>query len=83
MAQDNNQGRIPGFNKRGEGGDDKSQKRGPKFNIYWIYGIVALLLVGYQLLNGVTPTATVITDLKLLLRQSPNHSDQRRDHGGN
>ncbi|MGN6435096.1 MAG: ATP-dependent zinc metalloprotease FtsH [Agriterribacter sp.] len=67
MAQDNNQGNVPGFNKRGgggEGGDDKNQRRGPKFNIYWVYGIVALLLVGYQLLKGVAPTANVITDLK-------------------
>lgn len=77
MAQDNNQGRIPGFNKRGEGGDDKSQKRGPKFNIYWIYGIVALLLVGYQLLNGVTPTATVITDLKFRNEMLENNDIQK------
>lgn len=61
MAQDNN--KQPGLNKRGEG-DDKSQRRGPKFNIYWIYGIVALALVGYQLMKGATPTTTVITDLK-------------------
>jgi cell division protease FtsH len=63
MAQDNNQGKIPGFNKRTEG-DDKSPRRGPKFSIYWVYGIVALLLVGYQLYNGATPTATVISDLQ-------------------
>ena len=63
MAKDNNQGKIPGFNKRPEG-DDKSPRRGPKFSIYWVYGIVALLLVGYQLYNGATPTATVISDLQ-------------------
>ncbi|MBN8786182.1 MAG: ATP-dependent zinc metalloprotease FtsH [Terrimonas sp.] len=64
MAQDNNQSKIPGFNKRGEGGDDKSQKKGPRFSIYWVYGIVALTLVIVQLYKGVSPTATVITDLK-------------------
>ena len=63
MAQDNNQDKIPGFKKRSDG-DDKSQRRGPKFSIYWVYGIVALLLVGYQLYNGATPTATVISDLQ-------------------
>lgn len=63
MAQENNQNRIPGFNKRGEG-DDKSQKKGPRFSIYWVYGIVALTLVIVQLYRGVAPTATVITDLK-------------------
>ncbi|MFT3949636.1 MAG: ATP-dependent zinc metalloprotease FtsH [Agriterribacter sp.] len=64
MAQDNNQNKIPGFNKRGEGSDDKSQKKGPRFSIYWVYGIVALTLVIVQLYKGVSPTATVITDLK-------------------
>ncbi len=63
MAQDNNQDKIPGFKKRPEG-DDKSQRRGPKFSIYWVYGIVALLLVSYQLYKGATPTATVISDLQ-------------------
>lgn len=63
MAQDNNQNRIPGLNKRGDG-DDKSQKKGPRFSIYWVYGIVALTLVIVQLFRGATPSATIITDLK-------------------
>ena len=63
MAQDNNQSKIPGFGRRPEG-DDKSPRRGPKFSIYWVYGIVALFLVGYQLYKGATPTATVISDLQ-------------------
>lgn len=63
MIQDNNQDKYPGFKKRPEG-DDKSQRKGPKFSIYWVYGIVALLLVGYQLYKGATPTATIISDLQ-------------------
>lgn len=63
MAQDNNQDKIPGLKKRTDG-DDKSKRPGPKFSIYWVYGIVALLLVGYQLYNGATPTATIISDLQ-------------------
>ncbi|MCO5241383.1 MAG: ATP-dependent zinc metalloprotease FtsH [Chitinophagaceae bacterium] len=63
MAQNNNQDKIPAFKKRTEG-DDKSKRPGPKFSIYWVYGIVALLLVGYQLYNGATPTATPISDLQ-------------------
>ncbi len=77
MAQDNNQGKIPGMNKRGEGGDDKGQRRGPKFSIYWVYGIVALLLVGYQLLKGVAPTANVITDLKFRDEMLVNNDIQK------
>ncbi len=78
MAQDNSQNKIPGFNKRNDaGGDDKSQKKGPKFNIYWAYGIIALMLVGYQLLNGVAPTATVITDLKFRNEMLENNDIQK------
>ncbi|MBS1752210.1 MAG: ATP-dependent zinc metalloprotease FtsH [Bacteroidetes bacterium] len=78
MTQDNNQNKIPGLNKRNETGrDDKSQKKGPKFNIYWAYGIIALMLVGYQLLNGVAPTATVITDLKFRNEMLENNDIQK------
>ncbi|MEZ5018263.1 MAG: ATP-dependent zinc metalloprotease FtsH [Flavipsychrobacter sp.] len=30
------------------GGDGKNQKKGPKFNIYWVYGIILVLLLGAQ-----------------------------------
>lgn len=30
------------------GNRDKNQRKGPKFNIYWIYGIMFLLLIGLQ-----------------------------------
>ncbi|MCD6063886.1 MAG: ATP-dependent metalloprotease FtsH, partial [Flavipsychrobacter sp.] len=31
---------------------DKGPKKGPKFNIYWIYGIIFLLLIGLQFFSG-------------------------------
>lgn len=31
-----------------KGGDDKNLRKGPRFNIYWIYAIIALGLIGYQ-----------------------------------
>ncbi|WP_246022651.1 ATP-dependent zinc metalloprotease FtsH [Filimonas effusa] len=41
-------------------GDDKGQKRGPKFSIYWIYAIIAIALVGYNLMHlGPTSTAPI------------------------
>ncbi|PWU03897.1 MAG: AAA family ATPase [Bacteroidetes bacterium] len=61
MAQENDQGR-PGFNKRPEG-DDKTPRRGPRFSIYWVYGIVAIVLVGYQIYKGTSSPATITTDL--------------------
>ncbi|BAV09926.1 membrane protease FtsH catalytic subunit [Filimonas lacunae] len=48
MAQDDKK-TTPGFNDKG--GDDKGQRRGPKFSIYWIYAIIAAILIGYNLLN--------------------------------
>jgi AFG3 family protein len=40
-----------------KGLDEKSGRKGPKFSIYWIYAIVAIFLIGYQVMRGVTPDA--------------------------
>ena len=44
---------IPGKPSTGEDGE----KKGPKFSIYWIYGILALMIVGYNFYRGVTPVS--------------------------
>ena len=63
--QENNKGRQPSrFKRSSSEGNDESSRKGPRFNIYWIYGLVLVFLIGYQILQGVTPDATVITDLK-------------------
>lgn len=63
--QENKRGKQPsGFNRSSSDGSDESPRKGPRFNIYWIYGLVLVFLIGYQILQGVTPDATVITDLK-------------------
>src|SRR5450432_6185 len=41
----------PGFSRfkpRGTGGDENTPKKGPKFNIYWVWGIIAIVLLGYN-----------------------------------
>lgn len=38
--------------------DDRGSKKPPRFSIYWIYGLVAIVLVGYQLMNFGTADAT-------------------------
>ncbi|RFM30509.1 ATP-dependent zinc metalloprotease FtsH [Deminuibacter soli] len=48
MAQDDKKIK-PNFMDRG--GDDKGQRRGPRFSIYWIYAIIAVILIGYNFLS--------------------------------
>jgi AFG3 family protein len=33
---------------------DNSPRRGPRFNIYWVYGIIAVVLIGFQLFGNST-----------------------------
>jgi cell division protease FtsH len=40
MEDNNQQSPVPG------GADRKTPKKGPRFNIYWVYGIILLLLIG-------------------------------------
>ena len=51
----------PGFSKfrqRPPGGDDNTPKKGPKFNIYWVWAVIAIILLGYNFLGtGFTPDA--------------------------
>ncbi len=42
---------------------EKNGKKGPRFSIYWIYAIVAIFLIGYQVMRGVTPDARDIPEL--------------------
>ncbi len=35
-------------------GEDSPDKKKPKFNIYWVWGIIALLLIGYNLFRNVS-----------------------------
>ncbi len=65
---------MPGFNRSSGNGDEKSPRKGPRFSIYWIYALVAIFLIGYQVLKGVTPDATNITELKFRQEMlSKNH----------
>jgi cell division protease FtsH len=44
--------------------DKKGTKKVPKFSITWIYAIVAIFILGYQLMRGVTPEAKEITEFQ-------------------
>jgi len=45
----NDKGNFPRFRPRGD--DDNTPRRGPKFSIYWIWGIIAAVLLGFQYFN--------------------------------
>lgn len=44
-------------------GDGKGNKKGPKFSIYWIYGILFIILIGYNILNLGTAETQSISSL--------------------
>jgi len=52
------------------GGDGKGPRKGPRFNIYWVYGIMVLVLLGLQIFGSNLSTGT----------QSIGFQDFRRDY---
>ena len=65
MPQDdlkqNDKNSFPRFRPRGD--DDNGQRKGPKFSIYWIWGIIAAVLIGFNLFGTFTPDAHQIDEL--------------------
>src|SRR5947209_4300089 len=65
MAQDDKKVKkdfrnIPGIPPAG---DDKSGRKGPKFSIYWIYAVIAMVLIAAQFFN-MSPDAVRTTELE-------------------
>src|SRR4030095_7859732 len=52
MAQENNKNK-PDLYERG--GNEKPQRRGPRFSIYWIYALVAIILIAFNVFKFSTP----------------------------
>ena len=59
MAQEDNNKMKPNF--PGRNNDERGQKKPPRFNIYWIYALIAILLIGYQFMNITTPDSSSIS----------------------
>jgi AFG3 family protein len=48
----------PGFPRfRPKNDDENSPRKGPKFNIYWVWGIIAVILFAFSQFGGFTPDA--------------------------
>ncbi len=61
--EENNKRPIPG-------GDGKGQRKGPRFNIYWVYGIMVAILLGLQIFSSNMSTSS----------QSIGFQDFKRDY---
>jgi AFG3 family protein len=65
MAQDDFKrggGRLNPGNDNGTGkGDSRDPKKAPRFNIYWVYGLIAAVIIGYQLFKQYQPDAIQTT----------------------
>ncbi|ULQ55123.1 ATP-dependent zinc metalloprotease FtsH [Flavihumibacter rivuli] len=42
-------------------GSNNDPRRGPRFNIYWVWGILAAILLGFNLFSGLAPDARRIS----------------------
>ena len=59
MAQENNKIKPDLFDK---GSGDKTPRRGPRFSIYWIYALVAVILIAYNVFNINRPDVQTTTE---------------------
>src|SRR4051812_5318548 len=46
----NNQTPLPPSGPSGS--DSRTPRKGPRFNIYWVYGLIILAIIGLQLFSG-------------------------------
>jgi AFG3 family protein len=59
----NDRSNFPRFN-RTKGDEDPNQKKRPRFNIYWIWGIIAVVLLSVQFFSPFSPDAKDVNELE-------------------
>ncbi len=59
MAQENNKNKPDPYEK---GGNDTPPRRGPRFSIYWIYALVAVILIALNVFHLTKPDAGTTTE---------------------
>jgi cell division protease FtsH len=57
MAQDDSRQNERNFSRLRPKDDGNTPRKGPKFNIYWIWAIIFAVLVGFQFFGSFTPDA--------------------------
>jgi AFG3 family protein len=64
MSQDESRQNERGFPRLRPRGEDNGQRKGPKFNIYWVWAIIFAVLVAFQLFGSFAPDAKEIDELE-------------------
>jgi AFG3 family protein len=62
MAQEDKKPLFPFGSGNDRGDDNKPTRKTPKFNIYWIYFIIAITLLGFSYWGRFTPESTPISE---------------------
>src|SRR5690348_10341269 len=57
MAQDDSRQNDRGFPRFRPKEDGNNPRKGPKFNIYWVWAIIFAVLVGFQFFGSFAPDA--------------------------
>ena len=71
QSNDKKSGSFPGFGRKKSGTNPTGKS--PKFSFYWIYVVAAVVLIGYQVMRGVTPDARNITELEFKQKMLVNN----------
>src|SRR5215469_4506688 len=81
MPQDdlkqNDKNNFPRFRARGD--DDNGQRKGPKFSIYWIWGIISAVLIGFNLFGSFSPDAHPADELEFRKNMLANGDVEKID----
>lgn len=67
LPEERQQNNKPPFLKNSGGDDKQPGKRGPRFNLYWLYAIIVVILLGFQYFN--TGSDALKTDKKTFLEE--------------
>jgi cell division protease FtsH len=59
MAQENNKNKPDMYER---GGNEKPSRRGPRFSIYWIYALVAIILIAFNVFKFSAPDIKTTTE---------------------
>ncbi|HEX2534687.1 MAG TPA: ATP-dependent zinc metalloprotease FtsH [Chitinophagaceae bacterium] len=63
---------LPKFPNRGNGSEDNTPRKGPRFSLYWLYAIIFAVLIGFQFLSPFAPSVA---------KTSPNEFKQMVQNG--